>query len=60
MSEERAAEAAESGSGAASEDEVWGRDTAPQTPFTLRQVWIGLLIVAIGAAIAFGAPLVFS
>jgi hypothetical protein len=39
------------------EDGVWSRETAPQTPFTLREVGIGLVIAVVGAAVAFGLPL---
>lgn len=37
---------------------VWARETAPQTPYTRRQVGIGLVIFAVGALVAFGVPLV--
>ncbi|MDZ7702553.1 MAG: hypothetical protein U5J98_11115 [Halobacteriales archaeon] len=38
-------------------DDVWARETAPQSPFTMRQVGIGLVVLAVGAAVAFGVPL---
>lgn len=37
--------------------DVWARDTAPQTPYTMREVGIGLAGLVVGAAIAFGLPL---
>lgn len=37
--------------------DVWARDTAPQTPYTLRQVGIGLVIAVVAGAVAFGVPL---
>lgn len=36
---------------------VWTRDTAPQTPYTMRQVGLGLVVFAVGAVVAFGIPL---
>lgn len=38
-------------------DDVWARDTAPQTPYTLRQVGIGLVVFVALAVVAFGVPL---
>lgn len=35
------------------------RTTAPQSPYTIRQVGIGLLILAIGSVIVFGIPLAY-
>lgn len=40
--------------------DIWARDTAPQTPYTTRQVWIGLVVLLVGVAIAFGLPLVLA
>lgn len=40
--------------------DVWTRDTAPQTPYSMRQVGIGLVIFVIAAAVAFGVPLLLS
>lgn len=37
--------------------DIWARDTAPQTPYTARQVGIGALVFAVGTIIAFGLPL---
>lgn len=37
---------------------VWARQTAPQSPYTARQVGIGLVIFAVGAVVAYGLPLV--
>lgn len=54
MSEEAATEAEASEPG---EDGVWARETAPQSPYSMRQVGIGLVVLAIGAAVAFGVPL---
>lgn len=34
------------------------RTTAPQSPYTIRQVWVGLLVTAVGVAIVFGIPIV--
>lgn len=36
---------------------IWARSTAPQTPYTMRQVVIGLIGLAIGLAITTGLPL---
>lgn len=54
MSEEDAPESAET---APDVEDVWARDTAPQTPYTMRQVGIGLAIAVVVAAVAFGVPL---
>lgn len=54
MSEE---DAPESPAAEGDTTDVWARDTAPQTPYTARQVGIGLVIAAIAAAVAFGVPL---
>lgn len=48
---------AEHGS-AGSEEGVWTRSTAPQSPYGMRQVGIGIVIFAIGIAITVGIPLV--
>lgn len=32
------------------------RTTAPQGPYTMREVWIGLVITLVGVIIAFGIP----
>lgn len=53
MSEETGAADAE----ADGESDVWSRETAPQTPFTMRQVGIGLALFVLGVAVAFGLPL---
>lgn len=42
------------------EDDVWDRETAPQSPFTMRQVGIGLLVFAGAAAVAFGVPILLT
>lgn len=42
----------------AADDGVWARDTAPQTPYSSREVGIGLVVFAIGTALAFVLPLV--
>lgn len=57
MSDETATEAEAEAEEPEVEDEVWSRDTAPQTPFTLRQVGIGLVIAVVAAVVAFGLPL---
>lgn len=57
MSDDPAADSDGQADGADGDDDVWSRDTAPQTPFTLRQVGIGLVIAVVGAATAFGLPL---
>jgi len=56
MSDEAATEA-DTEADQPGEDGVWSRETAPQTPFTLREVGIGLVIAVVGAAVAFGLPL---
>ena len=38
-------------------DGLWARSTAPQSPFTTRQVWTGAVVLVVGLAIAFGLPL---
>lgn len=54
----RAAQADAAGPGeTVSEADVWARDTAPQTPYTLRQVGIGLIVFLLVAVVAFGVPL---
>lgn len=37
--------------------DVWARETAPQSAYTLRQVGIGLVVFVILAIVAFGVPL---
>lgn len=39
-------------------EDLWARDTAPQTPYTAREVGIGLAIAVALAVVAFGVPLV--
>lgn len=39
------------------DDELWARETAPQSPYTARQIGIGLVVLVVGLAIAFGLPL---
>lgn len=39
-------------------EDLWARDTAPQTPYTAREVGIGLAIAVGLAVVAFGVPLV--
>lgn len=36
---------------------VWARETAPQSPYTMRQVGLGLVVFVILAVVAFGLPL---
>lgn len=36
------------------------RTTAPQSAYTVREVAIGLLILAVGVAFVFGIPLAFT
>lgn len=50
MSEAEAVEAADAG-------DVWARETAPQSPYTMREVSIGLVVFAVAAAVAFAVPL---
>lgn len=38
-------------------DDVWARETAPQSAYTTRQVAIGLVVFVIGAIVAFALPL---
>ena len=40
-----------------SEDEVWDRSTAPQSPYTGREIGIGIAVLLAGLLIAFGLPL---
>jgi len=46
---------------AAHEEHVSGelRTTAPMQEFTMGQVWIGLVVLAVGLLVVFGLPLVF-
>lgn len=41
------------------EDEtgIWARSTAPQSDYTMRQVGIGIIVLVVGAIVAFGIPL---
>lgn len=43
-----------------SEAAVWARETAPQSPYTMREAGIGFLGLVIGSAIAFGIPLLLT
>lgn len=38
-------------------DDVWARETAPQSAYTMREVGIGLAVFAVVALVAFGVPL---
>lgn len=61
MSDEASPEPSEPATAAdVSENDVWARDTAPQTPYSKRQVGIGLLGFLIGGAVAFGVPLLLT
>lgn len=37
--------------------DVWARETAPQSPYTVRQVGIGLAVLVALAVVAFALPL---
>lgn len=37
--------------------DVWDRTTAPQSPYSSREVGIGLLVFLIGTGVIFGLPL---
>lgn len=39
---------------------IWARATAPQTPYSGRQVGIGLIVFVVGVAVTFGIPLVLT
>jgi hypothetical protein len=39
------------------EDEVWARETAPQSPYTGREIGLGIAVALVGLLIAFGLPL---
>lgn len=41
----------------ADETDVWARETAPQSPYTMRQVGIGLAVLVALAVVAFALPL---
>lgn len=47
-------EAAEPGERA---DDIWSRTTAPQSPYTTRQIGIGLAVFVVLALVAFVLPL---
>ena len=34
-----------------------GRETAPQSPYSMREVGIGLAVLAVGLVVAFAVPL---
>jgi hypothetical protein len=36
-----------------------GRETAPQSPYSMRQVGIGFAVLAVGLAVTFAIPLLF-
>jgi hypothetical protein len=36
---------------------VWDRSTAPQSPYTGREIGIGIAVFLVGMLIAFGLPL---
>ncbi|MFB6148593.1 MAG: hypothetical protein ABEJ48_02910 [Halobacteriales archaeon] len=38
--------------------DLWARETAPQSPYTMRQVTLGLIVLGVGLAITFVLPLV--
>ena len=40
------------------EDPIWERETAPQSPYTSRDVAVGVVVAVIGVAVTFGLPLV--
>ena len=40
-----------------SDTDIWARSTAPQSPFTGRQVGIGIVVAIVLAVVAFGLPL---
>lgn len=42
------------------ESDVWTRETAPQSPYTSRQVGIGLVVFAIAAVVAFAVPILLT
>jgi hypothetical protein len=39
------------------EDGIWARNTAPQSPYTGREIGLGIAIALAGFLIAFGLPL---
>lgn len=39
------------------DEAVWDRSTAPQSPYTGREVAIGFVVFLVGAAVAFGLPI---
>lgn len=41
----------------ATDTSVWARETAPQSPYTTRQVGTGLVVFLVVAAVAYGLPL---
>lgn len=43
--------------GAASDEMHRERQTAPQQPYTMREIGIGALIAAVGGCVAFGIPI---
>ncbi|MFB6300465.1 MAG: hypothetical protein ABEH65_09415 [Halobacteriales archaeon] len=42
----------------ATEADLWARETAPQSPYTMSQVTLGLIVLTVGLAITFLLPLV--
>lgn len=41
-------------------EDIWDRSTAPQTPYTTRQVIIGLIVFGIGLGVTVGIPLLLT
>lgn len=39
------------------DDDLWARRTAPQSPYTIRQVGIGIAVAIALVILAFGVPL---
>lgn len=60
MGEREQSEAVLEGTAEPDSHGVWTRTTAPQTPYSMRQVGTGLVMFVILAIVAFGLPLAFA
>lgn len=43
-----------------SNDGIWSRTTAPQSPYSSREISIGIVVLVIGLLVVFGIPLMLT